>query len=269
MGRADGKPSVRKPSVRKPSVRKPSVRKHRYSASTSIQQHNIQQHSILRGEPHFNTGQANGPPLTAPNDLFGRASVWGVAGNSRRFGLVQGMNRVDPSTRVPNRHRPGDSLGTAGVVIWLILTVVYRSIRVGLISLVPNLFPLVATGTILYFSGQYLEMVTVCVFTICIGVAVDDTIHFLTRYAEEDAATDNHQLAIERDFTGVGSALLMTTIVLVTGRMTAVFGDARDARLFGVMGAMTLASALFADDALDGILFRPCATFGGAKGDAS
>lgn len=144
------------------------------------------------------------------------------------------------------------SLGTASVVIWLILTVVYRSIRIGLISIVPNVFPLVATGTILCFTGQYLEIVTVCVFTICIGIAVDDTIHFLTRYREEVASGDDHEAAIRRAFTGVGSALLMTTIVLVTGMMTAVFGDARDARLFGIMGAITLTSALFAD-----IIFLP------------
>lgn len=139
------------------------------------------------------------------------------------------------------------SLGTASIVIWLILTMVYRSIRIGLISIVPNLFPLVATGAILYFVGQYLEIVTVCVFTICIGIAVDDTIHFLTRYREELEGKGSHTDAIQRAFTGVGSALLMTTIVLVTGMMTAVFGDARDARLFGIMGAITLTSALFAD----------------------
>ena len=139
------------------------------------------------------------------------------------------------------------SLGTASIVIWLILTFAYRSIRIGLISIVPNLFPLVSTGTMLLLAGQYLELVTVCVFTICIGIAVDDTIHFLTRYAEESAVGADHQETIERAFTGVGSALLMTTIVLVTGMMTAVFGDARDARLFGIMGAITLTSALFAD----------------------
>jgi len=144
------------------------------------------------------------------------------------------------------------SLGTASIVIWLILTIVYRSIRIGLISIVPNLFPLVATGAMLVFAGQYLELVTVCVFTICIGIAVDDTIHFLTRYVDELASGDEHRATIQRAFTGVGSALLMTTIVLVTGMMTAVFGDARDARLFGMMGSITIATALFAD-----IVFLP------------
>ncbi len=139
------------------------------------------------------------------------------------------------------------SLGTASIVIWLVLTLVYRSIRIGLISIVPNLFPLAATGTLLVLSGQHLELVTVCVFTICIGIAVDDTIHFLTRYQEEQQLGGDHEDVIRRAFTGVGSALLMTTIVLVAGMMTAVVADARDARLFGIMGCLTLTTALFAD----------------------
>ncbi|MEO1523845.1 MAG: efflux RND transporter permease subunit [Planctomycetota bacterium] len=139
------------------------------------------------------------------------------------------------------------SLGTASIVIWLVLTLVYRSVRIGLISIVPNLFPLAATATILALSGQHLEMVTVCVFTICVGIAVDDTIHFLTRYQEEVRNGGDHEDVIRRAFTGVGSALLMTTIVLVTGLASAILGDSRDARIFGIMGCITLATALFAD----------------------
>lgn len=139
------------------------------------------------------------------------------------------------------------SLGMASVVIWLVLTVVYRSIRIGLISIIPNLFPLAATAAMLVLSGQHLEMVTVCVFTICVGIAVDDTIHFLTRYQEEMRGGGDHQEIIRRAFTGVGSALLMTTIVLVAGLASAIAGDSRDARIFGIMGCLTLSTALFAD----------------------
>lgn len=144
------------------------------------------------------------------------------------------------------------SLGTASIVIWLVLTVVYQSLRIGMISIVPNLFPLAATGAILVACGQHLEMVTVCVFTICVGIAVDDSIHFLTRYKEELREGGDHEAIIRRAFTGVGSALLMTTIVLVAGLGSAILGDARDARLFGIMGCLTLTTALFAD-----IVFLP------------
>ena len=139
------------------------------------------------------------------------------------------------------------SLGSATLIIWLFMTVAYRSIRIGLISMVPNLLPLAVTATILVLTGQYLELSTVCVFTICTGIAVDDSIHFLTRFQEESAEGGTQKEIIQRAFTGVGAAMFMTNVVLVAGMLTAVFGDARDARLFGMMGAITLVTALFGD----------------------
>jgi len=145
------------------------------------------------------------------------------------------------------------SLGTASLIIFAVLTVAYRSLRLGLISIVPNLFPLALTGSLLYVAGQNLEMVSVCAFTVCLGIAVDDTIHFLTRYKEELTKTDDRQLAIRKAFIGVGTALVMTTIVLVIG-FAAVFisDDARDHKIFTMMGILTVSSALFAD-----LLFLP------------
>ena len=139
------------------------------------------------------------------------------------------------------------SLGTAAVIIFIILAIVYRSLRIGVISIIPNLFPLCVAGTYLVVSGQALEIVTVCAFTCCLGIAVDDTIHFLTRYVEEKKETSDEGLAIRRAFTSVGTALVMTTLVLVSGFMTVLFSDIREHRIFASMGAITVAAALFGD----------------------
>ena len=139
------------------------------------------------------------------------------------------------------------SLGTAVLIILVILAFVYRSLRIGLISLVPNLFPLAVAGVYLYLTGQSLEIVTVCAFTVCLGIAVDDTIHFLTRYQDEMANCDDEQTAIRNAFTGVGTALILTTIVLVAGFSTVLFSDGRDQIIFASMGIITLSAALFAD----------------------
>jgi predicted RND superfamily exporter protein len=139
------------------------------------------------------------------------------------------------------------SLGTATAVIFLVLSVAYRSLRVGLISVIPNVFPLAITGTYLVFTGQALELVSVCAFTVCLGIAVDDTIHFLTRFAEEHRATGDIDLAIRRSFTQVGTALIMTTMVLVAGFSTVLFSDFRDHRIFATMGTLTIVAALFGD----------------------
>lgn len=139
------------------------------------------------------------------------------------------------------------SLGTASIIILIVLTVVYRSARLGLISLVPNLFPLVLTGAFLALAGYNLEIVMVLNFTVCLGIAVDDTIHFMTRYREESQRTPDQDLAIRRAFTGVGTALVMTTTVLVAGFATVMFSESRDHKIFATMGALTIGSALFGD----------------------
>ena len=118
------------------------------------------------------------------------------------------------------------SLGTAAVIIFGILAIVYRSLTIGLISILPNLFPLCVAGTYLVLSGQALEIVTVCAFTCCLGIAVDDTIHFLTRYRRGKKGIDRTKSeAIRKAFTAVGTALVMTTLVLVSGFLTVLFSD--------------------------------------------
>ena len=144
------------------------------------------------------------------------------------------------------------SLGTAIVIIFVVLTVAYRSLRIGLISITPNLFPLVATGTALVCVGQNLELVSVCSFTVCLGIAVDDTIHFLTRFREEQERGGSRNAAIRRAFVGVGTALVMTTVVLILGFATAMLSDSRAHQIFAAMGIMTIGTALFAD-----LLFLP------------
>ena len=139
------------------------------------------------------------------------------------------------------------SLGVASLIIFAVLALVYRSFRIGLISIVPNCFPLAVAGTWLAISGQSLEVVTVCAFTVCLGIAVDDTIHFLTRFLEERKRTDDDNEAIRKAFTGVGTALIMTTFILVAGFSTVLLSDSRDHFIFASMGAITLTAALFAD----------------------
>ncbi|QDT97616.1 efflux RND transporter permease subunit [Gimesia aquarii] len=139
------------------------------------------------------------------------------------------------------------SLGSAAIIIFIVLAFAFQSLRLGLISIIPNMFPLAVTGTYLVLTGQALEVVSVCAFTVCLGIAVDDTIHFLTRFREEQLNVENDHEAIHRAFTGVGTALIMTTIVLVAGFSTVVFSDMRDQRIFAIMSGLTISSALFGD----------------------
>lgn len=141
----------------------------------------------------------------------------------------------------------GSSLGSETLIIICVLAIVFRSVRLGLIAMIPNVFPLVLCATWMVFTGQALEIVTVCCFTICLGIAVDDTIHFLTRFQEELPRATSRNEAIRRTFEAVGTSMLMTTMVLVVGFATVTFSDMRDQRIFASMGVLTMLSAMLGD----------------------
>lgn len=141
----------------------------------------------------------------------------------------------------------GSSLGSETFIIICVLGVVFRSVRLGLIALIPNIFPLVLCATWMVFTHQPLEIVTVCCFTICLGIAVDDTIHFLTRFEEELPRSATRKQAIRSTFEAVGTSMLMTTMVLVSGFATVTFSDMRDQRIFASMGIFTMLAAMIGD----------------------
>lgn len=112
------------------------------------------------------------------------------------------------------------SLGSAALIIFVVLAIAYRSIRIGLISVFPNVLPLAVAGTWLVWRGEALELVSVCSFTVCMGIVVDDTIHFLSRFEEERSRRTSRSETIQAAFGNVGIAMVMTTTVLVAGFST-------------------------------------------------
>ena len=139
------------------------------------------------------------------------------------------------------------SLGTASIEILIVMGIAFRSLKLGLIAIIPNMVPLAAAGTFMAIFGWPLDIVSVCSFTICLGIAVDDTIHFLSRYREEQQHQPDRKLALQQAFQGVGTGMIMTTIVLVAGFSSVLISETRDHRVFGILGIITLISALVCD----------------------
>ena len=139
------------------------------------------------------------------------------------------------------------SLGLAAAVIFLMMTLVFRSFRFGLLSLLPNVFPLVVTSTVMVVMDIPLQLTTVIVFTICLGIAVDDTIHFLNRFQRELAAGGDVPAAVRRAFLAVGRALVMTTLILLAGFGSVTLSEMPSSRLFAWLSCTAIASALIGD----------------------
>ena len=67
------------------------------------------------------------------------------------------------------------SLGTASVEILIVMGIAFRSLKLGVIAIIPNMIPLAAAGTFMAIFGWPLDVVSVCSFTVCLGIAVDES----------------------------------------------------------------------------------------------
>lgn len=138
------------------------------------------------------------------------------------------------------------SLIAASGVIFLLITVLFKSLRIGLISAIPNMFPLVMTLGYMHLKGYELTSGNVIVFAISLGIAVDDTIHFLARYRDEKKVSNSHA-AIQGTLRSSGRAILLTSILVVSGLSILVFSDFVPTRRFAELTAITMCSALPGD----------------------
>ncbi len=145
-----------------------------------------------------------------------------------------------------------DGLLIAIVLVVVMIGLAFRSMTIAAISVTPNLFPLVATGAVLYAFGGGLEYSSVIAFTVAFGLAVDDTIHFLNRLAVEESRTSSPEKAVRQTLFVVGPVLVLTTIVLVLGLSVTVFSGVPPTQLFGRLAMTMLIAALIAD-----LLFLP------------
>ena len=139
------------------------------------------------------------------------------------------------------------SLLLAVVLVALILIFAFRSIKIGLLSMIPNLIPLIFGGAMLKILGHSLDIGTVLVFSVCLGIAVDDTIHVLSNFRDYVRKGYSEKEAIAMVLTHTGPALLVTTMVLVGAFGTLAFATFLPNVYFGIMTAVVLISALITD----------------------
>jgi predicted RND superfamily exporter protein len=144
------------------------------------------------------------------------------------------------------------SLMLAAIVIFGVMSLTLRSIRLGILTVLPNVFPLALTAACLVWAGQPLQFTSVIVFSVCLGVAVDDTIHFVMRFRRECAAGYDKHEAMSRTFVSVGRALLTTTAVLLGGFGAPLASSMPSIQLFALLACLAMVAALIGD-----LLFLP------------
>lgn len=149
------------------------------------------------------------------------------------------------------------SVGVAALAVYIILSMLFTSWRVGLMALMPNLLPVAVYFGTLGLLDITLNPTTSLIACIVLGVAVDDTIHFLVRFNTEARAKADEKGAVQAALRSVIRPVTFTTIALCSGFLVLCFSELQNQVQFGALAAFTLAVAWLTD-----VLFTPALSSG-------
>ena len=138
-------------------------------------------------------------------------------------------------------------VGLAAGTILVLIVLVFRSTRVGLISMVPNIVPVLVFFGILGAGVAPLSLPTSLIGCIALGIAIDDTMHFLVAYQAQRARGMTPEAAARLCIQKVGRPIVMTSIMLVVGFLVILASGFATLREFGYLTALTMAICLTTD----------------------
>ena len=140
------------------------------------------------------------------------------------------------------------SFGLAFIVITLVLLFLFGSWKLGLVAMLPNVVPVVITFGLMGWFGIPIDIVSLIIAPIVIGIVVDDTIHFFTHYNLVLKETNNNiEKAVSSAVKEVGQALIVTTIAISGGLLCMMYSSHMGFTYLGVLGALAIFIALLAD----------------------
>jgi uncharacterized protein len=120
----------------------------------------------------------------------------------------------------------------------------FRSFRILLCSLIPNIIPLLFTAGVMGWMGIAIKPSTVLIFSVALGIAIDVTIRFLVNYKQELPAHGNHvRTTVIETIRHTGISILYTSMVLVAGFVIFVFSGFGGTQALGLLTSLTLLSA--------------------------
>lgn len=133
------------------------------------------------------------------------------------------------------------------VIVAILVGLLFRSVRLTILAVIPNVFPLLCTLAFMGFAGIDLRISSAIVFSVVFGIAVDDTVHFLARYHEERQAGVPPREAAERTIRTTGRAMLFLAFVLASGFAVLTLSAFSPNRVLGLLMAATLVTGIVGD----------------------
>jgi hypothetical protein len=170
---------------------------------------------------------------------------------------VTGLSAIAARNSASMIEKLNRGLTVEFALVAIFIGLAFRSVVVMLSCVLPGIFPVVLSGTVLWLLGEGLQFASVVALTVSFGLGLSATIHFLNRLRLEQKPGVSPELAVERATVLVGPALILTTVVLACGLVVTVFSDLPSLRLFGWLSAFAMVAALVADL----FILRPTAMF--------
>ncbi len=158
-----------------------------------------------------------------------------------------GMNTLLVRTMSATIYSMAQSYLIAAVIITGMMILLIGNIRIGLVSMIPNLTPIILTLGLMGWFGLPLDLFTMLIGSIAIGLAVDDTIHFMHNYRRYLHDTGSVIEAVRKTLLTTGRAMVVTTVVLSIGFFLYIGANLSNIVNFGLLTGFAIIMALLAD----------------------
>ena len=135
----------------------------------------------------------------------------------------------------------------AFALVALIMGLLFRSVKMMVISLLPNVVPLLLIGGLLGAAGTELKVSVSIIFTVAFGICVDDTIHFMSKIKLERMKGRTMIYALKRAYLSTGRAIIITSLILCSGFLFLIFSEFMGTFYVGYLLSVTLFVAVIAD----------------------
>ena len=132
-------------------------------------------------------------------------------------------------------------------LITVLMVLLIGNLKIGLISMIPNILPIIFLSTIMVIFKMPLDMFTLLIGAIALGLAVDDTVHFMHNFRRYELQYNDVDKAVRLTLMGTGRAITLTSIVLALGFLVLTFSQMNNMFDFGVLTACAILVALVAD----------------------
>ncbi len=139
------------------------------------------------------------------------------------------------------------TLGFTAILLMLMFLVLFRSAKIALLAIFPNILPVIFILGFMGWSNIHLDVMTITIASISMGIAVDDTIHYIHRFEQEFKIHKNYLKAMYKCHSTIAYAMFYTTLVITVGFSILVFSNFIPTIYFGILTGLAMIIALVAD----------------------